>query len=60
MLKLTTVEQTIDETEAAPSFLALMARAGGAVDFAGLKRNMDDRAARAFARYREIVGEAVR
>jgi glutamate-ammonia-ligase adenylyltransferase len=60
MLKLTTVRQTIDETEASASFLALMARAGGAVDFAGLKRDMDDKAARAFARYREMVGEGVR
>jgi glutamate-ammonia-ligase adenylyltransferase len=55
LLKLTTRDQEIDEGEAAPSFLALMARAAGAVDFATLKRDMDDKAARAFARYREIV-----
>jgi [glutamine synthetase] adenylyltransferase / [glutamine synthetase]-adenylyl-L-tyrosine phosphorylase len=55
MLKLSTRDQEIDESEAAPSFLALMARVSGAVDFATLKRDMDDMAARAFARYRGIV-----
>jgi glutamate-ammonia-ligase adenylyltransferase len=55
LLKLTTLDQEIDEAEAAPSLLALLARAAGAVDFAALKRDMDDKAARAFARYREIV-----
>src|SRR6185312_8808441 len=56
MLKLTTLDQEIDEGEAAPSLLALIARASGAVDFAALKRDMDDKAARAYARYRGIIG----
>ncbi|MGH6981360.1 MAG: bifunctional [glutamine synthetase] adenylyltransferase/[glutamine synthetase]-adenylyl-L-tyrosine phosphorylase, partial [Stellaceae bacterium] len=56
MLKLTTLDQEIDESEAAPSHLALIARVSGAVDFGALKRDMDDKAARAFARYRAIVG----
>jgi [glutamine synthetase] adenylyltransferase / [glutamine synthetase]-adenylyl-L-tyrosine phosphorylase len=55
MLKLTTVDQEIDEATAAPAFLALMARAAGAVDFASLKRDMDRNAARAFALYRMII-----
>ncbi len=55
MLKLTSVEQEIDETAAAPAFLALMARAAGAVDFARLKRNMDEAAESAFARFQAIV-----
>jgi glutamate-ammonia-ligase adenylyltransferase len=55
MLKLTTFDQEIDEADAAPSFLALMARSGGAIDFAALKRDMDENAARAFALYRTIV-----
>ncbi len=55
MLKLTTLDQEIDESEAARSLLALMARVSGAVDFAALKRDMDDKAARALARYRDIV-----
>ena len=56
MLKLTTLDQEIDENVAAPSLLALIARASGDVDFAALKRDMDDKAARAHARYRAIIG----
>ncbi len=56
MLKLTTLDQEIDESEAPPSLLSLMAGAAGAVDFAALKRDMDDKAARAVARYRDIAG----
>jgi [glutamine synthetase] adenylyltransferase / [glutamine synthetase]-adenylyl-L-tyrosine phosphorylase len=55
MLKLTTFDQEIDEAAASPSLLTLMAHSAGAVDFAALKRDMDDKAARAFARYRNIV-----
>ncbi|HEX4110911.1 MAG TPA: bifunctional [glutamine synthetase] adenylyltransferase/[glutamine synthetase]-adenylyl-L-tyrosine phosphorylase [Stellaceae bacterium] len=55
MLKLTTFDQEIDEADAAPSFLALMARSAGAIDFAALKRDMDEHATRAFALYRTIV-----
>jgi glutamate-ammonia-ligase adenylyltransferase len=55
MLKLTTFDLEIDEADAPPSFLALMARAAGAIDFAALKRDMDEQAARAFALYRGIV-----
>jgi [glutamine synthetase] adenylyltransferase / [glutamine synthetase]-adenylyl-L-tyrosine phosphorylase len=57
ILKLTTTDAKIDETGAAPAFLALVARAAGAVDFAALKRDMDRKAAQAEARYNEIVGE---
>ena len=57
MVKLTTVDARIDEATAAPAFLQLLARAAGAVDFAALKRDMDQKAARAHARYREIVAE---
>ena len=57
MLRLATLEQEIDETAATPAFLALMARSAGAIDFIRLKRDMDDKAARAFARYRSIVAE---
>jgi glutamate-ammonia-ligase adenylyltransferase len=56
MLKLTTFDLEIDEAAAAPSFLALMARGAGAVDFASLKRDMDDKAARVYALYRAIIG----
>ncbi len=55
MLKLTTVDAEIDEAGASAAFLALMARAAGAVDFAALKQDMDQKAARAEARYCEIV-----
>jgi len=57
ILKLTTVDAKIDEAEAAPAFLALVARGADAVDFAALKRDMDRKAARAEARYHEIVAE---
>lgn len=60
LLKLTTTEPTVDEGESSPAFLALLARAGGAVDFTALKRDMDDKARRAFARYCEIVEEGIR
>jgi [glutamine synthetase] adenylyltransferase / [glutamine synthetase]-adenylyl-L-tyrosine phosphorylase len=57
MLKLATLEEGISETATSPAFLAAMARTAGAVDFAALKRDMDDRAARAFMRYRSLIVE---
>jgi [glutamine synthetase] adenylyltransferase / [glutamine synthetase]-adenylyl-L-tyrosine phosphorylase len=57
MLKLATLDLKIDEAGAAPAFLAAMARAAGAVDFARLKSDMEDTAARSFALYRTIVAE---
>ncbi|MGH6989181.1 MAG: bifunctional [glutamine synthetase] adenylyltransferase/[glutamine synthetase]-adenylyl-L-tyrosine phosphorylase [Stellaceae bacterium] len=56
MLKLATMDQEIDENSS-PALLALMARSGGAIDFAELKRNMDDRAGRAYARYQVLIAE---
>ncbi len=57
MLKLTTIDAEIDAAGAAPAFLALVARAAGAVDFAALKQDMDQKAARVEARYHAIVAE---
>ena len=56
MLRLGTVEFDIDEGRAAPSFLALLARSAGAVDFATLKRDMDEKYARVHALYCTIIG----
>ena len=54
LLKLT-VAEPFDEEAATPALKTLLARGAGAVDFAGLKSDMEAAAARALGHYRAIV-----
>jgi glutamate-ammonia-ligase adenylyltransferase len=54
LLKLT-IEEPFDENQAAPALKSILAKGAGAVDFAGLKADMDANAKRALRLYETLI-----
>jgi glutamate-ammonia-ligase adenylyltransferase len=54
LLKLT-IEEPFEESQAAPALTSILAKGAGAVDFAGLKADMDANAKRALRLYETLI-----